>query len=150
MVPARGKGEAVAARELRVLVDTEATTSWKTWNGFARDFAEGERRPDRGGRRRRDRRPGLHRHCQRLKAPVLQGPKRDPAPLPAGLRTRRVIAPTPLWSWSLVTRADDDRPAVLTLRENADSLSRAAGLRVLPNRDWGSRRRTRTARRSPP
>jgi hypothetical protein len=41
--------------------------------------------------------------------------------------------PTPLWCWSLVTRADDDRPAVLALRGNAERITRAAGLHVLPN-----------------
>ena len=79
--------------------------------------------------------PGYMRHCRRLSVPVLQGPKRDPAPLPAGFRIRPVVEPTPLWSWSLVTRADDDRPAVLALREQAGRLSRAAGLQVLPNAD---------------
>ena len=73
------------------------------------------------------------RQALRLGAPVLQGPKRDGAPLPSGLLMRPVVDPTPLWCWSLITRADDDRPAVLALREDADKLSRAAGLHVLPN-----------------
>jgi hypothetical protein len=34
-----------------------------------------------------------------------------------------------------VTRADDDRPAILTLRDTATTLTRAAGLHVLPEGD---------------
>jgi hypothetical protein len=60
-------------------------------------------------------------------------PKRHPVPLPAGLRIRPVCAPTPLWCWSLVTRAADDRPAVLALRASAARITRAAGLHVVPN-----------------
>ncbi|MEA2221198.1 MAG: hypothetical protein QOJ35_3824, partial [Solirubrobacteraceae bacterium] len=46
-----------------------------------------------------------------------------------------VVEPTPLWCWSLVTRADDDRPAILALRDDATALARAAGLHVLPRGD---------------
>jgi DNA-binding transcriptional LysR family regulator len=134
VVPTRVKEDAIRAGLLRVLVDADET-SWQTWNAFARALAEanGARivEIDDGGVAG----SGYHRHCRRLSVPVLQGPKRDPAPLPAGLRIRPVVDPTPLWSWSLVTRADDDRPAVLTLRETAGELTRAAGLQVLPNRD---------------
>jgi hypothetical protein len=43
-----------------------------------------------------------------------------------------VSDPTPLWAWSLVTRADDDRPAIEVLRADAVELSRASGLLVRP------------------
>lgn len=79
--------------------------------------------------------PARFRHCRRLGVPVLHGAKRDVAAAPAGLRLRPVMDPTPLWSWSLVTRAGDERPAVVALRENADKLTRAAGLHALPNED---------------
>jgi len=133
VIPTRVKDDAIAAGRLRVLVDKDVT-SWQTWNTYARSFAEasGARilEIDDGGV------PGpSHRHCRRLGVPVLQGAKHEPAPPPAGLRLRPVVDPTPLWSWSLVTRAGDDRPAVLTLRENADNLTRATGLRQLPNED---------------
>ena len=59
-------------------------------------------------------------------------PKRHPVPLPAGLRTPPGARPVPLWCWSLVTRADDDRPSVLALREEANAVARAAGLHVRP------------------
>jgi hypothetical protein len=50
---------------------------------------------------------------------------------------RSVSDPIPLWCWSLVTRSDDDRPGVLALRDNAGTLTRAAGLHVIPDgRVW--------------
>ncbi|HEX4108760.1 MAG TPA: hypothetical protein VHX88_11535 [Solirubrobacteraceae bacterium] len=48
--------------------------------------------------------------------PVRQSPKRHPIPLRAGLRTRPVRDPTPLWCWSLVTRSDDERARVRCAR----------------------------------
>jgi DNA-binding transcriptional LysR family regulator len=132
VTPVRHPDEPVAAKDLRVLVDSDLT-SWDAWNQFAGEFAQaaGARlvHIDDGGITG----PGFHQHCQRLNAPVLASPKRHPAPLPAGLRSRPVRDPTPLWCWSLVTRADDDRPAVLALRGNAERITRAAGLHVLPN-----------------
>ena len=133
VVPIRVKDDPIAAGRLRVLVDADVT-SWRTWNTYVRDFAavSGARivEIDDGGVA-----GPSYRHAQRLDAPVLQGAKRDEAPMPAGLRLRPVVDPTPLWCWSLITRADDDRPAVLALREDAERLTRAAGLHALPNRD---------------
>ncbi len=132
VTPARYPDEAVAAADLRVLVDADLT-SWDAWNQFADEFAHavGARlvHIDDGGITG----PGFHHHCQRLTAPVLASPKRHPAPLPAGLRSRPVRDPAPLWCWSLVTRADDDRPAVRALRANAERITGAAGLHVRPN-----------------
>ena len=86
VVPARDKDEAIAAGRLRVLVDADVT-SWETWNAFAREFAErtGARivEIDDGGVAGPSQRQAL-----RLGAPVLQGPKRDGAPLPFGLLMR--------------------------------------------------------------
>jgi hypothetical protein len=76
---------------------------------------------------------GFYERCLKLNAPVLQGPKRAVVPMPAGLRTRAVGEPTPLWCWSLVTRADDDRPEILALRDDAGQVTGAAGLHALPN-----------------
>jgi DNA-binding transcriptional LysR family regulator len=133
VVPARMTDDpAVIARDLRVLVDADLT-SWDAWNQFASAFAQdtGARLTeiDDGGITG----PGFHDHCRATGAPVLQSPKRHAVPLPAGLRTRPVRDPAPLWCWSLVTRADDDRASVQTLREHARSLTRAAGLRELPD-----------------
>jgi DNA-binding transcriptional LysR family regulator len=132
VIPARIRDRTIAAGDVRVLVDADLT-SWNAWNQYARDFgqATGARivEIDDGGITG----PGFHDRCRKLSAPVLQSPKRHPVPLPAGLRTRPVRDPTPLWCWSLITRADDDRPAVATLRENAERMTRAAGLHVLPD-----------------
>ncbi|MFZ1993323.1 MAG: hypothetical protein WAU75_04375, partial [Solirubrobacteraceae bacterium] len=80
--------------------------------------------------------PGFHERCLRLAAPVLESPKRHQARLPAGLRTAAVRDPTPVWSWSLVTRTDDDRPAIADLRADAASLTRIRGLHVRPAEPW--------------
>jgi len=80
--------------------------------------------------------PGFYDRCRRMNVPILQAPRRHASPLPAGLRTRPVRDPTPLWCWSLITRADDDRPAVLSLAENAAKVTRAAGLHTMPPDPW--------------
>jgi DNA-binding transcriptional LysR family regulator len=127
VVPAGLKNKMIPAGRLRVLVDADLT-SWDAWNQFGREFAEatGARvvEIDDGGITGR----GFHDHCRRLNAPVLQSPKRHQVSLPPGLRTRSIRDPTPLWCWSLVTRADDDRPNVLALRETAEKLSQTAYL----------------------
>jgi hypothetical protein len=131
VVPARIRDQSLAARDVRVLVDADLT-SWDAGNQFARDFAEatGARvvKIDDGGITGQ----GFHDRCRKMSVPVLQAPKRHAVPLPAGLRTRPVRDPTPLWCWSLVTRAGDDRPAVLALRENAEKVTSAAGLHASP------------------
>jgi hypothetical protein len=133
VVPARLKEEMIAADRLRVLVDADLT-SWDAWNHFAREFAmaAGARvvEIDDGGITGR----GFHDHCRSLNAPVLQSPKRHRASVPPGLRTRPVRDPTPLWCWSLATRAGDDRPTVLALRESAENLTHAAQLPTLRER----------------
>ena len=133
VVPARIRDETIAADRLRVLVDTDLT-SWDAWNHFAREFATvaGSRivEIDDGGITGR----GFHDHCRRLNAPVLQSPKRHRVSVPPGFRTRSVRDPTPLWCWSLVTRADDNRSTVLALRENAERLTYAAHLPTLQDR----------------
>ena len=132
VVPARITDETIAAADLRVLVGNDST-SWGAWNQFARDFAEatGARvvEVDDGGVAG----AGYYERCLKLNAPALHGPKRAVSPMPAGLRTRAVGEPTPLWCWSLVTRADDVRPQILALRDNADKVTRAAGLHALPS-----------------
>ncbi|MDX6704785.1 MAG: hypothetical protein QOI48_631 [Solirubrobacteraceae bacterium] len=135
VVPARVKDETIAAGRLRVLLDADLT-SWDAWNQFGREFAEatGARvlEIDDGGITGR----GFHDHCRKLNAPVLQSPKRHQVSLPPGLRTRSVRDPTPLWCWSLVTRADDDRPTVLALRETAETLTQGAVLGLRKQSTW--------------
>jgi DNA-binding transcriptional LysR family regulator len=132
---ARGRDGAVRAADVRVLVDADLT-SWDAWNRFVEAFAHDTGatvvRVDDGGIAG----PGFHERCVRVKAPVLESPKRHQSRLPAGLRTVAVRDPTPVWCWSLVTRADDDRPAVADLRADAASLTRVAGLHVRPAEPW--------------
>jgi DNA-binding transcriptional LysR family regulator len=131
VTPAGRAEETVPARKLHVLVDADLT-SWQAWNDFAMEFAEaaGARlvHIDDGGITG----PAFHDRALRLNAPVLMSPKRYSDTLPARLRTRPVIDPCPLWCWSLVTRADDDREAVAALRQHARAVAEAAGLLTVP------------------
>jgi DNA-binding transcriptional LysR family regulator len=131
VAPAKIGHEVVNASALRVLVDADLT-SWVAWNQYATEFADDVGAKilhiDDGGITGRR----FHDRARKLRAPLLMSPKRHPDPLPAGLRTHQIVDPAPLWCWSLVTRADDERPAVLALREMATVLARAAGLHVLP------------------
>jgi hypothetical protein len=63
---------------------------------------------------------------------VLASPKRHVAALPADLCSRQVVDPVPVWCWSLITRADDDREAVEALRRQAHQRFAAAAGRDLP------------------
>jgi hypothetical protein len=123
------------ARVLDAGLDADLT-SWDAWNQFARAFTEQTRARlveiDDGGITGE----GFHEWCRKLNAPVLESPKRHQVPLPAGLRVRPVHDPTPLWCWSLATRADDDRTAVLELRKNAAQVTRDARLQVRPAGEW--------------
>jgi DNA-binding transcriptional LysR family regulator len=131
VTPAGWAENVVEASTLRVLVDADLT-SWDAWNQFASEFAQ-----DVGAKLMHINDggitgPAFYDHARRLRAPLLVSPKRHPTPLPAALRSRPVSDPAPLWCWSLVTRAADDRPAVLALRQSAATLARAGGLHVLP------------------
>jgi DNA-binding transcriptional LysR family regulator len=131
VTPAGRTGETVPARKLRVLVDADLT-SWQAWNDFAVEFAEatGARlvHIDDGGITG----PAFHDRALRLNAPVLMSPKRYSDTLPARLRTRPVVDPCPLWCWSLVTRADDDRETIAALREYAVSVMQPAARPAAP------------------
>jgi DNA-binding transcriptional LysR family regulator len=122
---------AVPARRLRVLVDADLT-SWQTWNDFATEFAEatGARlvHIDDGGIAG----TGFHDRALGLNAPILMSPKRYFDRLPAGLRTCSVVDPCPLWCWSLVTRANDERDSIAALREHAVSMMQPAGPTTAP------------------
>jgi DNA-binding transcriptional LysR family regulator len=121
----------VPARKLRVLVDDDLT-SWQAWNDFATEFAEaaGARlvRIDDGGIAGR----AFHDRALRLNAPILMSPKRYFDRLPARLRTRPVVDPCPLWCWSLVTRANDDRESIAALREHASNVIQPAASLTAP------------------
>jgi DNA-binding transcriptional LysR family regulator len=104
----------VLARDTSVLVDAD-TTSWSSWNVYAEQFARdtGARplRIDDGGITG----PAYFDHVRASGRPVINSPKGQTTPLPPDLVRRPVIAPTPWWTWSLVWRRDEVRPAVLAL-----------------------------------
>jgi DNA-binding transcriptional LysR family regulator len=101
----------VDAKDTLVLLDADEA-SWSSWNRYAEQFAAdtGARivRVDDGGVTG----PTLFEHIRRLGRPVLNNPKGQNAQEPSGLVRRPVVNPTPLWTWSLVWRRDDDSPAV--------------------------------------
>jgi DNA-binding transcriptional LysR family regulator len=118
VTPVGRSEKTVPARKLRVLVDADLT-SWQAWNDFATEFAEstGARlvHIDDGGIAG----TAFHDRALRLNAPILMSPKRHSDRLPARLRTRPVVDPSPLWCWSLVTRANDERDSIAVLRDHA-------------------------------
>ena len=121
----------VPARKLRVLVDADLT-SWQAWNDYATEFAEatGARlvHIDDGGIAG----TAFHERALSLNAPLLMSPKRHFDRLPASLRTRPVVDPCPLWCWSLVTRANDERNSIAALREHASNVIQQAASRAAP------------------
>ena len=56
--------------------------------------------------------PTFFEHIRRLRKPVLNNPKGHNVQEPSGLVRRPVVNPTPLWTWSLVWRRDEQSPAV--------------------------------------
>lgn len=97
----------VNAADVLVLVDAD-DTSWSSWNRYGEQFAAetGARvmRTDDGGVTG----PTFFEHVRELRRPVLNNPKGQDAALPKGLVRRPVLAPVPLWTWSLVWRRDED------------------------------------------
>ncbi|OBG76464.1 LysR family transcriptional regulator [Mycobacterium sp. E1214] len=131
-------GRPVCAEDTAVLIDEDAV-SWSAWNGYAAEFA------DRTGARVVFIRDGgvvgrrFFEHVQRLGCPVLSAPKARADVLPHNMSLRRVVNPSPLWTWTLVRRCDDDRPAVLALvdalTQNATPIDYSAESQWLPNDD---------------
>jgi DNA-binding transcriptional LysR family regulator len=113
----------VAARDTVVLVDAD-TASWSSWNGYAEQFARdtGARveRIDDGGVTG----PAFFEHVRRLRRPVVNSPKGQTTPVPPDLVRRPVVDPAPYWTWSLVSRRDETRTAVLS---TVDALTRDIG-----------------------
>jgi DNA-binding transcriptional LysR family regulator len=104
----------VPARDTVVLLDDD-TTSWSSWNAYAellaRDTgARAVRIPDGGITG-----PAFFDHVRRSHRPVINSPKGQTTPLPPDLVRRPVVAPEIHWTWSLVRRAGEDRPAVLAV-----------------------------------
>jgi DNA-binding transcriptional LysR family regulator len=113
----------VPAKDVLVLVDSDLG-SWSSWNRFGEQFAADVGAPvmrtDDGGVTG----PTFFEHIRQLRRPVLNNPKGQEVPQPRDLVRRTVIGPTPVWTWSLVYRRDEDNPAVLAL---VDAFTRDVG-----------------------
>lgn len=113
----------VDAADTVVLVDADAN-SWSSWNRYAEQFASatGARvmHTDDGGVTG----PTFFEHIRGLRRPVLNNPRGQNEPLPKDLVRRAVVNPSPLWTWSLVWRRDDDNPVVHAL---VDEFTRGIG-----------------------
>ncbi|OBI10340.1 LysR family transcriptional regulator, partial [Mycobacterium scrofulaceum] len=127
VLPGAGSTEPVAAQRLSVLVDADES-AWSSWNRYATEFAAAvDARVvhiDDGGITG----DAFHAHVRKVGGAVLASPKRHTAALPPSLGQRPVADPTPLWTWSLLHRRDDDRASV---RDAVDAL-----LTIARTRDW--------------
>jgi DNA-binding transcriptional LysR family regulator len=113
----------VRAQDTMVLVDAD-TASWASWNVYAEEFAAATGatvvRIDDGGVTG----PAFFGQVRRLRRPVLNSPKGQTTPIPPDLAQRPVVRPTPYWTWSLVWRRGETRPAV---RAAVDALTEDVG-----------------------
>jgi DNA-binding transcriptional LysR family regulator len=115
-VAAGDDGGGVAARDTLLLLD-EDTTSWSSWNAYAQELARetGARaiHISDGGITG----PAFFDHVRRSRRPLVNSPKGQHAPLPAGLVQRPVVTPRIYWTWSLVWRSTEARASVLAVVE---------------------------------
>lgn len=106
----------VDARGVTVLVDAD-DASWSSWNRYAEEFASGTGamvvHVDDGGVTGST----FFDHVRRMRRPILNNPKGQHDATPSGLTRRPVVAPAPMWTWSLVWRRGEDDPAVLAVIE---------------------------------
>src|ERR1700736_1070306 len=130
-----GAAEPVPAAGVTVLVDSGNPT-WSSWNRFAHEFAAdaGARvvKIDEGGI------PGdaFSAHVRRLRVPVLESPKRHPSATPPSLGQCRGTDPVPVWTWSLLHRAGDDRPAVGHVVASVVAFAESKTWRTAPACRW--------------
>lgn len=125
--PGVNTAEPVVAQRIKVLVDVDES-AWSSWNRFAQAFAAdtgaGIVKISDGGIAG----DAFYAHVRRVGAAVLASPKRHTAATPPSLGQRPVADPVPLWTWSVLHRADDDRVSV---RQEVDAL-----LALARSRDW--------------
>ncbi|MCX6473976.1 MAG: LysR family transcriptional regulator, partial [Rhodococcus sp.] len=110
----------VRARDVVVLVDDD-TTSWYSWNVYAEEFARDTGaqilRINDGGITG----PAFFDHIRAVGRPVVNSPKGQTITLPSDLTARPMIDPAAIWTWSLLCRENETRPAVLAA---VDALTR--------------------------
>ncbi len=136
--------ESVAASEITVLVDVDEA-SWWSWNRYGSAFAEATGASvaniDDGGIAG----PAFFDHVARLQRPVLESPKRHSAPMPPTLTRRPVRSPVPVWTWSLLHRADDTRPMVARATRTLVDHAVTLGWRTPPSEPHWPRAASRAA-----
>ncbi|MBO1415904.1 LysR family transcriptional regulator [Streptomyces sp. FH025] len=125
----------VRARETAVLLDDDVT-SWESWNVYAEELARdtgslAEHVSDGGVTG-----PAFFDHVRRLGRPVVNSPKGQGASLPPDLVQRPLAGPQPYWTWSVVRRADEVRPAVLAVVDALCEGVDAAGLGLRGAEAW--------------
>jgi hypothetical protein len=72
--------------------------------------------------------PTFFGHVRRLCRPVINSPKGQTTPLPEDLVARPVVRPAPYWTWSLVSRRDENRATVRAVIEALTADIGALGL----------------------
>lgn len=101
----------VRAKDVLVPLDADGE-SWLSWNRYGELFAGecGAATLDiaDGGITG----PAFFEHVRRTRRPILNSPMGQTAQLPRDLAHRPIVNPAPMWTWSLLWRLDDDRPAV--------------------------------------
>jgi hypothetical protein len=117
------------------LVDRGSPT-WSSWNRFAQEFAADVGAHvadiDDGGITG----DAFYAHVRRLRTPVLESPKRHSLPTPPRLGRCQVTNPVPAWTWSLLHRADDDRPTVGQVAESLVAYAESRNWRTAPASRW--------------
>ena len=125
----------VRASEVRVLIDSDES-AWSSWNRFGMEFAAQANgrvtRIDDGGITG----AAFYAHVRRIRRPVLASPKRHTAASPPILGRRPIIDPAPLWTWSLLHRADDDRPIVQRVVDALVAFARSSQWTTPPDESW--------------
>jgi len=118
---------AVRAGDTCVLVD-EDEISWASWNAYAQQLADAT-----GAFKVHIADGGItgaayFDHVRRLRRPVINSPKGQADRLPPDLVSREVIDPAIYWTWSLIWRRSEQRPAV---RAAVDTFAEATNIRPL-------------------
>ena len=135
MFAGTSSGASVRASEVSVLIDSDES-AWSSWNRFGAEFvAHAGARPvniDDGGIAGE----AFYAHVRRIKQPVLASPKRHTAVTPPSLGRRPIIDPAPVWTWSLLYRADDDRPSVRQAVEALLALAHSRNWTRPPAESW--------------
>lgn len=134
-LPGAASDVPLPAAQVTVLVDAD-DGAWSSWNVFAEQFASATGAQvatiDDGGITG----DAFYGHVHRIRGPVLASPKRHTSSTPPTIGHRPVAGPAPVWTWSLLYRADDDRPAVHSAVDALTSFAHTRGWTTAPTDAW--------------